>query len=86
MQLKRLGGLALGVVAAIGGFVDFAGIINAAQAGTHYRFALLWTLISGVIGLIVYTDMAGRVAIASGRTLFDVVRSRLGYALALVRI
>jgi Mn2+/Fe2+ NRAMP family transporter len=84
VQLKRLGGLALGVVAAIGGFVDFAGIINAAQAGTHYRFALLWTLISGVIGLIVYTDMAGRVAIASGRTLFDVVRSRLGYALALV--
>ena len=52
MQLKRLGGLALGVLTAIGGFVDMGGIITAAQAGARHQFALLWTLVPGVIGLI----------------------------------
>lgn len=58
------------------------GIITCAQAGAQYRFALIWTLIPGVVGLIVYADMAGRVVIASGRTLFDVMRARLGFRLA----
>src|SRR5919199_5847525 len=69
---------------AIGGFVDMGGIISCAQAGAQHRFALLWTLVPGVIGLIVYADMSGRVVIASGRTLFDVIRDRLGFRLALI--
>jgi len=80
----RLGGLALGILTAIGGFVDMGGIIASAQAGAQYRFSLLWTLVPGLIGLVVYADMAGRVVIASGRTLFDVIRDRLGFRLALV--
>jgi manganese transport protein len=82
--MKRLSGLTLGVLTAIGGFVDMGGIITASQAGARYRFALIWTLVPGIIGLIVYADMAGRVVIASGRTLFDVIRDRLGFRLALV--
>lgn len=84
MNLKRWAGLTLGVLTAVGGFVDMGGIITASQAGARHRFALLWTLIPGVIGLIVYADMAGRVVIASGRTLFDVIRDRLGFRLALI--
>lgn len=84
MQVKRLTSLSLGILTAVGGFVDMGGIITSAQAGAHYRFSLLWTLVPGVVGLIVYADMAGRVAIASGRTLFDVIRDRLGFKLALI--
>lgn len=84
MQLKRMGGIFLGILTAIGGFVDMGGIISASQAGAQHRFSLLWTLIPGVIGLIVYADMSGRVVIASGRTLFDVIRDRLGFRLALI--
>lgn len=84
MKPARLKGLALGVLTAVGGFVDMGGIMTSAQAGAEHRFALLWTLIPGIIGLIVYADMAGRVVIASGRTLFDVIRDRLGFRLALV--
>lgn len=80
----RWSSLSLGVLTAIGGFVDMNGIITAAQAGARYRFDLLWTLVPGVVGLIVFADMAGRVAIASGRTLFDVIRDRLGFKLALL--
>lgn len=84
LQPARAKGLALGVLTAVGGFVDMGGIITAAQAGAQYRFALLWTLIPGVVGLIVYADMSGRVVIASGRTLFDVMRTRLSFRLALI--
>ncbi len=86
MASKRVAGLALGVLTAIGGFVDMGGIVTTTQAGAQYRFALLWTLVPGIIGLVVYADMAGRVVIASGRTLFDVIRDRLGYRLALLTL
>ncbi len=82
--MKRFAGLALGVLTAVGGFVDMGGIVTSTQAGAQHHFALLWTLIPGLIGLVVYADMAGRVVIASGRTLFDVIRDRLGYRIALI--
>ncbi len=84
MRLKRVSSLALGVLTAVGGFVDMGGIISSAQAGAQYQYALLWTLVLGVVGLVIYADMAGRVVIASGRTLFDVIRDRLGFRLALI--
>ncbi len=82
LQPARLKGLSLGVLTAVGGFVDMGGIIACAQAGAQYQFALLWTLIPGVVGLVLYADMSGRVVIASGRTLFDVMRARLGFRVA----
>ena len=82
--MKRLLSLALGIVTAVGGFVDMGGIITSTQAGAQYRFGLIWTLIPGIIGFAVYADMSGRVAVASGRALFDVIRDRLGARLALL--
>lgn len=76
--------MSLGILTAVGGFVDMGGIIACSQAGAQYGLALIWTLIPGLIGLIVYADMSGRVVIASGRTLFDVMRARLGFRLASV--
>src|SRR3954465_8347036 len=86
MKPKQVAGLSLGILTAIGGFVDMGGIITTTQAGAQFRYALLWTLIPGVVGLIIYADMAGRVAIASGRTLFDVIRDRLGFKVALITL
>lgn len=80
----KLGSLALGVLTAIGGFVDMGNLVTASQAGAQYRFALMWTIVIGTLGIIVYADLAGRVAIASGRSLFDVIRERLGVRLALI--
>ena len=82
--MQRVAALSLGILTAVGGFVDMGGIVAAAQAGAQHRFSLLWTLIPGLIGFTIYADMAGRVAIASGRTLFDVMRDRLGFRLALI--
>jgi Mn2+/Fe2+ NRAMP family transporter len=84
MRLKTVGSLSLGVLTAIGGFIDMGGIITATQAGALHQFSLLWTLVPGIAGLVVFSDMAGRVAITSGCTLFDVIRDRLGFKLALI--
>ena len=80
----KIGSLTLGVLTAIGGFVDMGNLVTASQAGAQYRFALLWTVVVGTLGIIVYADLAGRVAIASGRSLFDIIRERLGVRLALI--
>src|SRR6266542_1757497 len=84
--MGRLAGIALGIFSAIGGFVDMGAIVTTAQAGAQFRYALLWTVVPGVVGLVIYADMAGRVAISSGRTLFDAIRFRLGARLAMVTL
>src|SRR5436305_9518072 len=82
--LKRAGGLALGVLAGIGGFIDMGGVVTSSQAGASFRYALLWSVIPGIVGLAIYAEMSGRVAIAAGRATFDVIRGRLGARLALL--
>src|SRR5919202_4081567 len=82
--MGKLSSLTLGIITAVGGFVDMGELVTCSQAGAQYRFALLWTVVVGTLGIIVFGDMSGRVAIASGRSLFDVIRSRLGFRLALI--
>lgn len=43
-------------------------------------------MIVGVVGIVVYAEMAGRVAAISGRPVFDVVRERLGARAALLNL
>src|SRR5918911_894877 len=78
--------IALGIVAAIGGFVDIGELVFNAQAGAHFRYRLLWAVIVGVIGIAVFAEMTGRVAAIAGRPVFDVVRMRLGFAPGLVTL
>jgi manganese transport protein len=82
--MGKFGSLALGIVTAIGGFIDMGELVTCAQAGAQYQFALLWTIVVGTLAIIIYTDTAGRIAIASGRSVFDVIRERLGVRLALI--
>jgi manganese transport protein len=81
---SRVTSLALGILAGVGGFVDFGGIITSVQAGAQFRFALVWTVIFGLIGFAVYAEMSGRIAISTGRAMYDVIRDRLGARLALL--
>lgn len=67
--MKRLVGLGLGVVTAIGGFIDFGGVTTSTQAGAQFKFGLLWTVVVGVIGFSVFAEIAGRVTISTGRTI-----------------
>ena len=53
------------------------------QAGATFGFELLWVVVIGVVGIIVYSEMCGRVAAISKRPVFDLVRERVGFSAGL---
>jgi manganese transport protein len=78
--------VALGILAAIGGFVDIGDLVFNVSAGATFGYQLLWVVVIGVIGIIVYSEMCGRVAAVSGKAVFDVVRERLGFRTGLAAL
>jgi manganese transport protein len=75
--------LALGILAAIGGFVDIGDLVFNTAAGATFGYQLMWVIPVGVLGIIVYSEMSGRVAAASGKAVFDAVRERTGFTAGL---
>jgi Mn2+/Fe2+ NRAMP family transporter len=81
--MSKLLQVALGILAAIGGFVDIGDLVFNIEAGATFGYQLLWVVVIGVVGIIVYSEMCGRVAAASKRPVFDAVRERLGFGVGL---
>jgi manganese transport protein len=75
--------IALGILAAIGGFVDIGDLVFNMQAGAKFQYHLLWVVVVGVVGIIVYSEMCGRVAAVSKRPVFDAIRERMGFGVGL---
>ena len=84
--MKRIFGIFLGVLTAIGGFVDMGDLVANAETGARFRMTLAWVVPVGVIGIVVYAEMSGRVAAICGRPVFDLVRERLGPRFGLVNL
>jgi Mn2+/Fe2+ NRAMP family transporter len=78
--------IALGILAAIGGFVDIGDLVFNVSAGATFGYQLLWVVVIGVVGIIVYSEMCGRVAAVSGKAVFDAVRERLGFRTSLAAL
>lgn len=78
--------VALGILAAIGGFVDIGDLVFNVSAGATFGYQLLWVVVIGVIGIITYSEMCGRVAAVSGKAVFDAVRERLGFKTGLAAL
>jgi Mn2+/Fe2+ NRAMP family transporter len=76
--VKKFFAVALGILTAIGGFVDIGDLVTNAQVGARLGLSLGWVVLFGVIGICVFAEMSGRVAAVSGRATFDIVRERLG--------
>jgi Mn2+/Fe2+ NRAMP family transporter len=81
--VKKIFQLALGILAAIGGFVDIGDLVFNVGAGAKFGYQLLWVVAVGVVGIIVYSEMCGRVAAVSKRPVFDAIRERLGFGVGL---
>jgi Mn2+/Fe2+ NRAMP family transporter len=77
--VSKLLGLALGILAAIGGFVDVGDLVFNTAAGAAFGYQLVWVIPIGVVGIIVYSEMCGRVAAVSNKAVFDAVRERVGF-------
>lgn len=82
--MKKMFEVFLGILTAFGGFVDIGDLVANAETGARFGMSLAWVVVVGVIGIVVYAEMSGRVATVSKRPVFDVVRERLGARMALV--
>jgi manganese transport protein len=78
--------VALGILAAIGGFVDIGDLVFNVSAGATFGYQLLWVVVIGVVGIVVYSEMCGRVAAVSGKAVFDAVRERVGFKAGLMAL
>ncbi|MDU0315397.1 divalent metal cation transporter [Phycicoccus sp. M110.8] len=76
--MKRFFAVALGILTAIGGFVDIGDLVTNSLVGARFGLSLAWVVLVGVLGICVFAEMSGRVAAVSGRATFDLVRERLG--------
>jgi Mn2+/Fe2+ NRAMP family transporter len=76
--MKRLLGVALGILTAIGGFVDIGDLVTNALVGSRFGLSLVWATALGVVGICLYAEMSGRIAAVTKRGTFDLVRERLG--------
>jgi len=84
--VKKVFAVALGILTAIGGFVDIGDLVTNAQVGARFGLSLAWVVIVGVVGICVFAEMSGRVAAVSGRAVFDLVRERLGPRVGMVNL
>ena len=84
--MKRILGVALGILTAIGGFLDIGDIVTNAIVGSRFGLSLGWVVVLGVIGICVFAHMSGKVAAVSGRATFEIIRERLGPRAALANL
>src|SRR4051812_31543138 len=76
--MKAVLGIALGVLTAIGGFVDIGDLVTSSVVGSRFGLSLVWVTLFGIVGICLFAQMSGRVAAISGRTTFEIIRERLG--------
>jgi Mn2+/Fe2+ NRAMP family transporter len=76
--VKRIFAVALGILTAIGGFVDIGDLVTNAVVGSRFGMSLAWVVLVGVVGICLFANMSGRVAAVSGRATFEIIRERLG--------
>ena len=78
--------LTLGIMTAVGGFVDISELVFAAKAGSTFGYALIWVFAFATVGIIVFSEMSGRVAAVAKQPVFNLMRHRLGLKLGLVTL
>jgi Mn2+/Fe2+ NRAMP family transporter len=84
--MKSILKIALGIIAALGGFLDIGDLVLNTHARAHKPYDLLWAVALGTVGIAVYAEMCGRVAAVTQRPVFDSIRMRLGFGMGLVAL
>ena len=76
----------LGILTAMGGFVEIGELVFSVNAGVKFRYSLLWMEVLGTVGIIVFSEMSGRVAAVTGLSVFSIIRQRAGYGAGLMTL
>ena len=54
--VKKVIAVTLGVLSAIGGFVDVGDLVASIQSGARFGMSLAWVLVVGVVGICAYAE------------------------------
>jgi len=84
--MKKAAELFLGILTAMGGFVEIGELTFTLGAGVHLGYQLLWVTVLGTGGIMVYCEMAGRIAAIQRRPVFSLIRERNGFGAALLTL
>src|ERR671926_952580 len=84
--MKKWVEIFLGILTAMGGFVEVGELVFSVNAGARFRFSLLWVVALGTVGIIVYCEMAGRIAAVKEQPVFNLIRERAGLSAGLVTL
>src|ERR1051326_1137229 len=72
-------GVTLGLLTAMGGFVDVASLGTAAEAGARFQLGLVWAVVLGTLAIVLLLEMAGRYAAVSQRPYAGAIRQHVGF-------
>src|ERR1051325_3644735 len=75
--------LFLGILSAMGGFVDIGELVFTLDGGAKFGYSLLWVALVGTLGIIVFSEIAWRIAAVTHSSIFDVVRQHVGVSAGL---
>lgn len=78
--------IALGVIAAIGGYLDIGDIVFNSQAGATIGTSVLWAIPVGVLGIVVFAEMSGRIVAVASKPNFELIRERYSPRLSLATL
>jgi len=84
VSLKNVLAVALGIMSAIGGFVDIGNLVTSGITGARFGMTLTWAVLVGTAGMALFAEMAGRVTAVTRKPIFHVVRERLGVRVSVV--
>jgi NRAMP (natural resistance-associated macrophage protein)-like metal ion transporter len=76
--MKKIVQITLGIVTAMGGFVDIGELVFSVQAGAQFQYALIWAVLIGMVGIILYGEMSGRITAVAKKPTFDVIKQEFG--------
>jgi manganese transport protein len=68
----------LGIMSAIGGNLDIGQLVFTIQGGAKFAFRLMWVVVISSVGIAIYAEMSGRVAVVLRKPAFVLVRQELG--------
>jgi len=84
--MKKALEIFLGILTAMGGFVEIGELVFSVDGGAKFGYSLLWVVIVGTVGIMTYGEMSGRIAAVTSQPVFFLIRQRAGYAAGLTTL
>jgi Mn2+/Fe2+ NRAMP family transporter len=77
--MSKVLGVTLGILTAIGGFLDVGAFATAGEAGAKFGLGLVWAMLLGTVCIILLLTMAGRLTAVTHKPYASAIREHFGF-------